>query len=410
MSIGSLPISSAPISAEAASSAPVADGTVYGVDYSYIDVVAQAQYDELNVDFGSVSESPVAEDTQSAESLPYSSFDNFIIDASDDWTDWSWAQAPPIDDNDTEFQQSSVSLDDQDFTDTADYGAQTEQAIPDENPETAPSSLDDQDFTDLSDYGFVQDPGQEQDHHLGTGEGLDDQDFTDLSDYGSSADPLSEDFVAPEDFILGVALDDQDFTDTADYGHSSDPAIDDNNPEISPSSLDEQDFTDTADYGFSLDPTSEDFVLREDFVLGDGQGLDDQDFTDTADYGSSLDQLAADFIPPQDFILGDGKGLDDQDFTDTSDYSSYSFLTPESTTIVVVNGVDITVQVGCFHVYGFGAIPDPSSTVWTPASNASTTWNQVADPGTPVWTVTPNGSTTWSGISDPANPGWEEDC
>lgn len=359
-----------------------------------------------------------------------------------DLSDYGYEVDPPIDDNNPEVAPDAIALDDQDFTDTADYGSQTEQAIPDNNPELAPSALDDQDFTDTSEYGFVQNAGDEQDHHLGTGDGLDQQDFTDLSDYGYSVDPLADDFVLREDFILGdgqgldtqdftdlsdygysvdqlstdhvdfilgIALDDQDRTDLTDYGTATEQAIPDNDQNFRPDmvALDDQDRTDFTDYGTVVDPLAPDLV--EDFALGDGTGLDTQDFTDLSDYGSYTAPLVDDFIAPENFVLGDGQGLDDQDRTDFTDYSYASWLTPEDVTIVVVNGVDITVQVGCFHVYGFGAITDPT-TVWTPASNASTTWNQVADPGTPVWTVTPNGSTTWSGISDPANPGWEEDC
>lgn len=390
-----------------------------------------------------------------------------------DYADYGYIVDQPIDDNNPEVASSAIALDDQDFTDLSEYGYEVDPPIDDNNPDLAPSALDDQDFTDTSEYGFIQDPGAEQDHHLGTGDGLDDQDFTDLADYGSYTDPLVDDFVLREDFvlgdgqgldtqdftdlsdygssvdqlstdhedfilgvaldeqdftdladysytvdqlsadsvdfILGIALDDQDFTDLADYGSTTEQAIPDNDQNFRPDmvALDDQDFTDRADYGASVDPLSDD--LRQDFVLGDGQGLDTQDFTDFTDYGSYTAPLVDDFIAPENFILGDGQGLDTQDFTDRADYGYVLWLTPENVTVVVVNGVDITVQVGCFHVYGFGAITDPS-TVWTPASTASTTWAQVADPGTPVWTAVPNGSTSWSGVTDPADPGWEEDC
>lgn len=174
-------------------------------------------------------------------------------------------------------------LDIQDFTDEADYGVSVAPAIPDNNPDVAPSSLDDQDFTDLEDYGSVT----------------------------PQAIPDNNPEVAPS------SLDDQDFTDLADYGDFVEPAIDDNNEELAPSSLDDQDFTDHWDYSDYVLQLSDDFVLREDFILGDGQGLDTQDFTDEADYGDFVEPLSDDSV---DFILGTGDGLDFQDFTDLEDY------------------------------------------------------------------------------------------
>lgn len=389
-----------------------------------------------------------------------------------DLADYSDAQSPLSDDNNPDICVAAIALDDQDFTDLSDYGAVEPQAIPDNNPELAPSSLDDQDFTDQSEYGFIQQSGDEQDHHLGTGDGLDQQDFTDLSDYGYSVDPLTDDFVLREDALLSAdGLDSQDFTDLTDYGSVVDQPIDDNNPDLAPSSLDDQDFTDFTDYGSSVDQLSTDHVdfilgialddqdrtdladygsiteqaipdndqnfrpdmvaldtqdftdltdygsvveqlsdnLREDFVLGDGQGLDDQDFTDLADYGSSLDPLSEDTIAPQDFVLGDGQGLDAQDFTDLADYGYQYSPIPDNVTNVDVTGVEITVQVGCFHAFGFGAIAD-GSTAWATAPTNSTAWSQLANAGDPGWAVTSNGSTVWTGSSSAPDTDWEEDC
>ena len=185
-----------------------------------------------------------------------------------------------------------------------------------DNPLPESIALDNQDFTDLADYGFSSDPTTEDfvvaDKPFN--DGLDDQDWTDFSDYGSQTDqPIGDN--NPE--VAPSALDDQDFTDYTDYSSYTAQPIDDNNPEVAPSALDDQDFTDYADYGSQTDQPIDDFVLVEEFALGLGYGLDDQDFTDTADYGSQVDPLAGDVV---DFNLGTGAGLDEQDFTDTADY------------------------------------------------------------------------------------------
>lgn len=416
-------------------------------DYGYVNPQA---IENNNPD---VSLAAVALDTQDFTDLEdYGFIQNGIVD---------------LDEQDPDLGQ--VDCDSQDWTDLADYGSITPQAIEDNNPEIAPSSLDDQDFTDLEDYGFtnpqaIEDFVLREDFILGDGKGLDTQDFTDEADYGSVVAPLAGDVV---DFLLGTGdgldtqdftdledygyvaaplsgdnnpevapsdLDTQDFTDLADYGSVTPQAIADNNGEVAPSSLDDQDFTDTADYGLVVaqaipdnnpelapsDLDSQDFTDFADYgsivqqAIEDNNpdiapsSLDDQDFTDLADYGSVVAPLSDNVIVPEDFILGDGKGLDSQDFTDFADYGFINVQPFGDVTYVIVNGVQITVSVGCFHVYGFGGIPDPT-TVWSTTSTPTATWGQIADPTT-VWTQTSDGSSSWTGITDPSDPGWEEDC
>jgi hypothetical protein len=219
-----------------------------------------------------------------------------------------------------DFLLGAGGLDEQDFTDLEDYGAITPQPIDDNNPDVAPSDLDSQDFTDLGDYGYSVAPLSDDNNPevCVAAIALDTQDFTDLADYGFSWNAPAD--LDEQDPDLGqIDCDSQDFTDLEDYGSSVAPAIDDNNPEIAPSSLDDQDFSDLEDYGYVAQQAIEDFILKEDFILGDGQGLDSQDFTDEADYGSSVAPLSDDSV---DFLLGTGDGLDAQDFTDEADYGS----------------------------------------------------------------------------------------
>lgn len=387
-----------------------------------------------------------------------------------DEADYGDSVEPAIPDNNPDVAPSS--LDDQDFTDTADYGSVVPQAIPDNNPEIAPSSLDDQDFTDTADYGDFVDPAigdnnpeiapsslddqdftdftdysdyvlqlsddfvLREDFILGDGQGLDTQDFTDEADYGDFVEPLSDDSV---DFLLGTGdgLDFQDFTDTEDYSYTLAPLSDNNNPEVAPSSLDDQDFTDLEDYG-STTPQAvpdnnplvcvaavalddQDFTDTADYgllvtPLSDDNNpeisvaavaLDDQDFTDLEDYGSFTPQANDDFIAPEDFILGDGQGLDTQDFTDTEDYGYVAWLTPESVTEVYVNGVLITVSIGCFHIDAWQVISDPS-TSWSGIAEPSTLWNGIPDVST-VWSTPSDGTTDWTEIPNPSTS-WTEEC
>jgi hypothetical protein len=136
----------------------------------------------------------------------------------------------------------------------------------------------------------------------------DEADTTDFADYGFSAGPLSDDN-NPE--VAPSALDDQDFTDAADYGATVDPAIPDNDQEFLPASVspDEADTTDTADYGTQSDQLSDD--LREDFALG--IAVDEYDATDFVEYGSQQDGLqdAAACVFPAVSATATGFGPDD---------------------------------------------------------------------------------------------------
>jgi hypothetical protein len=195
-------------------------------------------------------------------------------------------------------------------------------------------------------------------------------DWTDHTDYGFSVEPLSDNFVAPQDFLLGI----------------SEP---------------EQDYTDHAEYGFAVDPLSADSVAPvEDFLLGISEP--EQDYTDHADYGTQSDPLSADNNPGLA-----PSALDEQDFTDTADYGyATDPLSADAHpgVVVVVTGISINVLIGCYHVYGFAAIPDgsgswaavsPASNSWSMVSDGSTSWTP-ASSATGSWVVMPDGSTVWT--------------
>jgi hypothetical protein len=348
----------------------VKGGAAAAIDIPFIydssnDVIMDSFAVEFYSDLGTESVAPLSDDLIIVDlDIQESVFDDTVEDIDWDWDNWSWSQAPPIDDNNPEI--APTTLDDQDFSDLSDYGTQTDEPIEDNNPDVSLASvaLDEQDFSDTDDYGTQTDvaiPDNNPDVSL-SAVSLDDQDFTDTTDYGFNSEPLSDDN-NPD--ISPSSLDDQDFTDTADYGFDSEPAVDDFvvPPEDfilgASTNLDDQDWSDHWDYGFSSDPTIDDFTLREDQLLGLPDGLDDQDWTDTWDYGSSVDQLS---IDNNDFVLGDGAGLDDQDWTDQADYGEIiNPAIPDNDQefrpdMVVLDNQDWTDQ----DDYGFINNPDPS--------------------------------------------------
>lgn len=338
-------------------------------------------------------------------------------------------------------------LDNQDWTDFADYSSQSDQPIDDNNPEVAPSALDEQDFTDTADYSFSADPLSSDNNPevAPAAIALDNQDFTDFADYGFNWNAPAD--LDEQDPDLGqIDCDSQDFTDTADYSYVVDPAIPDNNPDVAPSALDEQDFTDTTDYSFVGPQPIDDFVLIEEFALGLGYGLDEQDFTDTQEYGFSVDPLAGDVV---DFNLGTGAGLDEQDFTDTADYGfsidppipdnnpevapsalddqdftdreDYSYTTP----VLSEDGRDDaplgTIHDSCDEIVNYFDLSDysyivypnindtsvllPSFTVYVLPSDACQlvviTWNYTTEPS-PSWLEITQPSSSWSEVAQPA--------
>ena len=123
--LGGGPLSSLPISGnDAVAAGP--DLTIHSLVTDSADLqVIDLLYENLAyADLGTITDKPVVDDV--IDDYPaYISHQDLTDDVFTDWSDWSWAQAPPIDDN---------------------------------NPDLAPSNLDDQDFTDLSDYGFQIDP------------------------------------------------------------------------------------------------------------------------------------------------------------------------------------------------------------------------------------------------------------
>lgn len=218
-------------------------------------------------------------------------------------------------------------LDDQDWSDTDDYGFHDEQALaldvvaPDQIYVEDYSWADDADYADYSSQSDQAIPDLPADFALGDGSGLDDQDWSDTWDYGDASPPLSDD--APQDFLLGdgQGLDDQDWTDTDDYGFAAPPAIDDLPQDfalgIEAPLTDDDTFADNADYTFIDNPLSGDTT---DFALSTIEDYSWADDTDYADYSSQSDPLSDD--QPQDFILGIEAPLtDDDSFTDWTDYS-----------------------------------------------------------------------------------------
>ena len=228
------PLSSLPISGNAAAAAPTGD---FIYDDGGANDFIQDLYVNEHVDLGTDS------DTQSVNGsfvdipLPKAEFeDNLPEDINWDWDNWSWSQAPPIDDNNPRgplpIEDGSEAVMQILYLDLADYG---ETSLPvGANQILLPlgmeQGLDDQDFSDTSDYySETSTPVGANAIDLLPGDisGLDDQDFTDLSDYGDATDPVGADGIPQVDIVFadGSGLDDQDWTDFEDYGSSSDPAI-----------------------------------------------------------------------------------------------------------------------------------------------------------------------------------------
>lgn len=381
-----------------------------------------------------------------------------------DWFEYGFDADPLSEDFPQDFPQALIddgnTVEDATYTDWSEYGTQSDVSFDDINTtqedfllgiDSGNDQFDDPTQTDQSDYGTQSDP-QIDDVDLAQGiwEDGNTRDDTDYEPYGTQTDPLSPDF--PEDFALGINdgtnledptgadwfeygtqtdpladdadlaqsiidsgnnVDDPTGADFTDYGTQSDPLADDvdlaQGITDCGTNVEDPSFTDFTDYGFVNAPLSPD--APEDQILGidDGTNLDDPTQTDRADYGTQSDIL---LFLQEDFSLGTGDGLDYQDFTDTADYSFAQDCVDNAASGVVlvpVTGVLITVQVGCFHSYGFGDISDPS-TAWTPASSSSTSWSTVSDPGNPGWSTLTDGSTSWSGVTDPSDPGWTEDC
>lgn len=351
-----------------------------------------------------------------------------------DHADYGYTLAPLSDDFNEEFIPSTdgTGLDSQDFTDTADYGDR-EDPLSEDFPEDffyASVSEPEQDYTDHADYGFAQAAGFEQDPQLGQ-EDSDSQDWTDRADYGVQVDPLPADF--PQDQLLGQHEPEQDYTDHADYGSSGSVPDDDAQQDLVPSviSLDDQDFTDSADYGFSADPLPDDFPEdfayasvsepeqdytdhtdygstsiageEQDQLLGDGSGLDDQDFTDTADYSFTLDPLSDTSF--EDQLLGQHEP--EQDYTDHSEYGWFSEPANFADISVPVNGGNVIIDIGCFHVINWSDIQDVVA-VWSEIADSAESWAPIADTST-TWSDIADASASWSTISPPSTI-WTEDC
>ena len=193
--LGHGPVSSAPVSAQASTAATVGEDFILGIEDGSNDVAVFAASDAQNYEaYQGSTQAPLADDVI-VEDMPQVSIPELIEDSFTDWSDWSWAQAPPIDDLPEDFiLGDGRGLDDQDWTDSGDYGSQTDQL----------SSDNDQEFNPVS----VSEP---------------EQDYTDTADYGDRVDPQADDF--PEDQLLGQHEPEQDSTDFADYGSAQEAGV-----------------------------------------------------------------------------------------------------------------------------------------------------------------------------------------
>lgn len=300
---------------------------ILGIVDNTAEVAMFAAYDaEYTEVYQGFTVAPLADDVVVIEEPVYSDTETPQDGRDIDWSDWSWAQAPPNDDNDQEIQYGSLVDLEADFaTDFADYSFSVDQAVPDNDQGFLPASvaLDDQDYTDFSDYAFTVDPLSDdlrEDALLGDGQGLDDQDWTDWSDYSATVDPLSDDAsAAPEDQILGLVDLEPDWTDSAEYGSQTDPVGNDAAvvDDAVPLSVDaDSGFADDADYSATVAPAVED---NDQEFLPASVALDDQDYTDWSDYSSTVAPAIGDNdqeFQPSSVV----EPSDDQ--TDFGDYSS----------------------------------------------------------------------------------------
>lgn len=181
----------------------------------------------------------------------------------------------------------------------------------------------------------------------------------------------------------------------------------------------------------------EDTLVAESSILGTSTVVpdDDDEYTDTGFELRALD-LAA---PVDDKFLGTSTVVPDDDDEPVTDglyqspledspiiesthivdtvtvvpdteeeYIDYSVFGAERTepppTVVSVTGISINVLLGCYHVYGFAAIPDGSGS-WAAVSPASNSWSMVSDGSTSwtpssgatgSWVMMPDGSTVWT--------------
>ena len=75
--------------------------------------------------------------------------------------------------------------------------------------------------------------------------------------------------------------------------------------------------------------------------------------------------------------------------------------------IVDVTGISIVVALGCYHVYGFAAIPDGSGS-WAAISQASNSWSMVSD-GSTSWTPASGATGSWVAMPDGSTV-WQDEC
>lgn len=189
-----------------------------------------------------------------------------------DFDDWSWSQAPPIDDlaadpllgisDATEFEDPSQ-------TDLTDYSSYTSPVFP-ELPEEAL-------------LGSIEDASQ-----------YEDPSFTDQTDYSSYSDIVPDDAIEPLPF-----------------------SWDDTNSFEDPSQTDE------SDYGSQSDPLGDD--EPDDALMGhvdDGTNLEDPSQADLRDYSTYSPQLAPDAPddPVADVIIWDSTEFEDPSQTDLTEY------------------------------------------------------------------------------------------
>lgn len=74
---------------------------------------------------------------------------------------------------------------------------------------------------------------------------------------------------------------------------------------------------------------------------------------------------------------------------------------------VTVNGLSMSLVLGCFHVSAWGEIPEGPA-VWGTISSVSSTWSDIPE-SSAVWTGIPAASSSWSGVSVTTTI-WEEIC